>query len=249
MCKMYEKYKKRDVRTTLESIFEQNDFEISVYQERDLSLYYQILSDWNTRVNLTSIIGYSEVLWKHYVDSCLILKCPEFQTEYKKILDVGTGAGFPGIILSIMCPWHEFVLIDSLKKRILYLEDVVSKLNLRNVKVCHGRAEDFGKKKEYRGKFDFVLSRAVAELPTLLEYCIPFVKEDSYFVAYKGKKYQEELDKSENALTLLSAEVTNIHEFHLEKEEEKRYLLFIKKMAETDSHYPRRAGKIKKYPL
>ncbi len=222
--------------------------ELTDRQVSQFCQYYDLLFRWNEKINLTAITEYDLVVRKHFIDSALLIKCDVFAGGQEcRILDMGTGAGFPGIVLAILCPEDSFVLMDSLQKRIEFLKTVVTELGLSNVEVVHGRAEDFGRNPEYRNQFDFVVSRAVAELPLLLEYCIPFVKKDGYFISYKGPKYREEIGNAENALKELDAKMEKIEEFDVS--EKKRYLLFVKKMEETRDKYPRRAGIPKKRPL
>lgn len=218
-------------------------------QIKQLDQYFDLLIEWNKKINLTSIIEKEEVFWKHFLDSSFVMLSDLWKKEKNaKILDVGTGAGFPGMVLAILNPEKRFVLLDSLKKRIDFLLLVIQKLNLDNVQVYHGRAEAFARKMEFRNQFDFVVSRAVAELPILLEYCIPFVKRDGYFISYKGKKQEEEIRRSVRAFTELSAKFDHMEEYQL-RENEKRVLLYIINQSETNEKYPRREGKPKKKPL
>lgn len=234
----------------MKDIFAEKKIEISDGQEKCLQRYYQLLTDWNKKMNLTSITEYEDVVWKHFIDSAFLVRCPIFQKkEEGKIIDLGTGAGFPGIVLSILSPQHQYFLIDSLKKRIDFLSVVKEELGLDHVQLFHGRAEDYGREKEFRNQFDFAVSRAVAELPVLLEYCIPFVKAGGYFVSYKGRKFREEVSESQSALQKLSAGLDTVEEFELRGQDEKRYLLFIENKGLTDMRYPRKAGKVKKQPL
>jgi len=234
----------------MKNVFLENGIEIGDRQEEQFRQYYELLIEWNEKVNLTAITDYEEVVRKHFIDSALLVRSQVFiDVKDSSVLDMGTGAGFPGIVLAILSPEKKFILVDSLNKRIDFLKIVIEKLELKNVEVFHGRAEDYGKDEKFRNQFDFVVSRAVAELPILLEYCIPFVKVDGYFVPYKGKKYEEELSISDNAFDKLNCSLELTEEFLLPKEEEKRYLLFIKNNSLTDSKYPRRAGKPKKQPL
>lgn len=218
-------------------------------QVKKFHLYYELLIDWNKKINLTAITEYSEVVKKHFLDSCLLLK--EYnQTIFKKksIIDVGTGAGFPGIPLAILLPDTSFTLMDSLNKRIEFLKIVVEKLGLTNVTLYHGRAEDFGKDKDFREKYDYCVSRAVAGLPLLLEYCSPFIIKNGSLLLYKSKKVSQEIDEASNALTLLNCCVSqNI--LLVEEEDFERYLLQIDKVDNTPDNYPRRAGKPRKKPL
>ena len=234
----------------IKKMFSECNIELSGKQEEQFQNYYELLVEWNEKMNLTAITEYEEVIWKHFIDSALLTKSNLYQQkEGKNVLDMGTGAGFPGIVLAILSPEKEFTLVDSLQKRIDFLTIILEKLELKNVRLFHGRAEDYGQKKNFRNQFDFVVSRAVAELPLLLEYCIPFVKVNGYFISYKGKKYKEEIDYSENAFKELTCQLDKIENYILKNKEEERVLLFIRNNAPTNSKYPRRAGKPKKKPL
>ena len=234
----------------IKKMFSECNIELSGEQEEQFQNYYELLVEWNEKMNLTAITEYEEVIWKHFIDSALLTKSNLYQQkEGKNVLDMGTGAGFPGIVLAILSPEKEFTLVDSLQKRIDFLTIILEKLELKNVRLFHGRAEDYGQKKNFRNQFDFVVSRAVAELPLLLEYCIPFVKVNGYFISYKGKKYKEEIDYSENAFKELTCQLDKIENYILKNKEEERVLLFIRNNAPTNSKYPRRAGKPKKKPL
>lgn len=234
----------------IRKIFCECNIELSEKQVQQFQNYYELLIEWNRKINLTAITEYEEVIWKHFIDSALLTKSNLYQEKEKNsILDMGTGAGFPGIVLAILSPEKKFTLVDSLQKRIDFLTIVIKELELENVILFHGRAEDYGQKLNFRNQFDFVVSRAVAELPLLLEYCIPFVKVDGYFISYKGKKYKDEIDCSVNAFKKLTCQIENIEKFVLKNREEERILLFIKNNATTNSKYPRRAGKPKKKPL
>lgn len=218
-------------------------------QMEQFDQYYNLLIEWNEKMNLTSIVEREEVYWKHFLDSSFVMLSDLWKKREKaKVLDVGTGAGFPGLVLAILNPEKQFVLLDSLKKRIDFLLQVIEELHLDHVQAYHGRAEVYARQTEFRNRFDFVVSRAVAELPVLMEYCIPFVQKDGYFISYKGKKHVEEVRHSVHAFTELSAEFDHMEEYEL-REEEKRYLLFIKNTGVTSEKYPRREGKPKKKPL
>lgn len=232
----------------IENIFSSNGISLSMDEIEKLICYFDLLTEWNQKINLTAITDFETVVYKHFLDSALILKCDGYNKEKKnRILDVGTGAGFPGIILAILRPEDEFSLMDSLNKRVEFLKIVIQNLGLTNVFVYHGRAEDYGKKSDFRNQFDYVVSRALAELPLLLEYCIPFVKRDGYFISYKGPKYELEMDMSEYAMEQLECKIETVEKFQIN--DEWRYLLWIKNQALTNSKYPRRAGKPKKSPL
>ena len=232
----------------IKEIFTENGIMITEEQEEMLQLYYEILVEWNVKMNLTAITEYKDVILKHFLDSALILKSEYFiNRKHASVLDIGTGAGFPGIVLAILCPQYTFTLVDSLMKRIEFLHIIKKELKLNHVSLYHGRAEDLGHQIEFRNQFDFVVSRAVAELPVLLEYSIPFVKEQGYFVSYKGKRCNEEVEISHRALEKLSAEIVEVEEYSLAKE--CRFLIFLKNVSITDVRYPRKAGKVKKKPL
>lgn len=237
----------------IKRIFKENGIDITDYQEQQLQRYYDILSEWNKKINLTAITEYKDVVVKHFLDSALILKSELFVGQRlsdagdSSVLDLGTGAGFPGIVLAVLYPGYHYTLVDSLNKRIEFLHIIKEELGLDQIRLYHGRAEDFGRDLEFRNQYDFVVSRAVAELPVLLEYCIPFVKPEGYFISYKGKKCEEEIKLSQRALQELNVFVERKEQYILSGEE--RYLLFIKNLSETSNKYPRKAGKIKKNPL
>lgn len=232
----------------MKDIFMKYDILITDEQESLLKQYYDLLIEWNEKINLTSITEYEDVVWKHFLDSALIIKQDVWrQKKEASVLDVGTGAGFPGLVLAILNPAKKFTLLDSLNKRIEFLNLVVEKLCLNNVSTYHGRAETFARKESFRNQFDFVVSRAVAELPILLEYCIPFVKKDGYFVSYKGKR-QEEIQSATHAMEELDASLEFVEKLYLQNREERK-LLFIKNNCITKDKYPRKEGKPKKKPL
>ena len=202
----------------IKEIFRENGLEITDHQEEQLQRYYELLIEWNRKINLTAITEYKEVIYKHFLDSAFIVKSELFQKkEISTVLDLGTGAGFPGIVLAVLCPRYRFTLVDSLMKRIDFLRIVKKELELDHITLHHGRAEDLGRQKEFRNQFDYVVSRAVAELPVLLEYCIPFVRKEGYFISYKGKRYQEEINNSNMALQILSADIKKIEKYELMK--------------------------------
>ena len=166
--------------------------EISEEQTKQFLAYYELLTEWNSFMNLTAITEFNEVMKKHFVDSLSLIKAvPDINEKSYSLIDVGTGAGFPGIPLKIMFPSIKVVLLDSLNKRISFLNEVIDKLELKDIQAFHGRAEDYAKQKEYRENFDMCVSRAVANLSTLSEYCLPFVKKGGYFISYKSDKVTE----------------------------------------------------------
>lgn len=233
----------------IKQIFNENEIEINPTQIEMFDMFYRLLIEWNKKMNLTAITDYEEVIQKHFLDSCLLLKkCPKQRFEYKKVIDVGTGAGFPGIPLAILLKDTQFTLMDSLNKRIEFLSIVIKELDLTNIQLFHGRVEEFGKNENFREQFDFCVSRAVASLPLLLEYCSPFVKVDGSLLLYKSKKISQEIEDAANALNVLNCHIVECMEV-LNKQDLQRYILEIEKRGCTPEKYPRRAGKPKKYPL
>lgn len=222
--------------------------DLSDIQLNQFELYYKMLIEKNKVMNLTSIIEEDEVIDKHFIDSMTCKRVININ-DVDHVIDVGTGAGFPGIPLKIAYPDTEFVLVDSLKKRIGFLEEVTEKLGLTGIKAIHGRAEDLGRDKKYRDSFDLCLSRAVANLNTLTEYCIPFVKVNGFFISYKSRKGLEEVKNLDNCMKLLDSDIVKIDQFTLSDIESERVLIKIKKLKATSKKYPRRAGIPSKDPL
>lgn len=222
---------------------------LSNIQIEQLDKYYDLLVEWNSFMNLTGITDYEEVMLKHYLDS-LVLKLPiNGENKHIKLIDVGTGAGFPGLPLKIAYPEAEVVLFDSLNKRIKFLDEVINTLGLKNVTTIHGRAEDGGRNPKLREQFDVSVSRAVADLAVLSEYNLPFVKVGGYFVAYKSKDVDAEVEKSRKAISILGGEVEKIDKFTLPETDIERALVYIKKIKNTGKKYPRKAGIPGKEPL
>lgn len=204
--------------------------------------YFALLEEWNQKMNLTAITKEEEVWEKHFYDSIV----PFLDTKFQTLADVGSGAGFPGIPLAIMYPDRQFTLIEPLKKRCRFLEEVKSQLGLSNVTIVNERAEDFAK--AHRNSFDVVSARAVARLSILLELCIPLLKDDGTFIALKGAAGLKELDQAAPALKALHVQLESIKQFELGKEGERTVLFFVKR-GPTPSKYPRKYGLIKKSPL
>lgn len=210
--------------------------------------YYEILVEWNKVMNLTAITEFDDVIEKHFIDSLSIVRALDMNGIHT-LIDVGTGAGFPGIPLAIAFPHVRVTLLDSLMKRVKFLNEVVSQLGLENVEAFQGRAEDFGRDKRYRGKYDLVVSRAVANLSPLMEYCIPFAARGGAFMAYKSGKADEEIKTSANARKILGCEVEKTESFTIGSEDMNRVLVLLRKQKDTPNKYPRKAGTPTKEPL
>lgn len=210
--------------------------------------YYELLLEWNGFMNLTAITDFDEVLKKHFVDSLSLIKAYDV-TRNVKVIDVGTGAGFPGLALKIAYPSLQITLLDSLNKRIHFLDEVIQKLGLSGIETIHGRAEDFSKPGKLREKYDLCVSRAVANLSTLAEYCLPYVRVGGEFISYKSEKVEEEMNKAKKAISLLGGKLVRCEEFYLPDSEIYRNLVVIKKVKETYKKYPRKAGLPSKEPL
>ena len=228
--------------------FQSANIDVSEDQLKQFECYYQLLVEENEKYNLTAITERDEVYIKHFLDSILIQQLP-FNLQNKKIIDIGTGAGFPAIPLKIMNSTCQMTALDSLNKRIHFLEMLCSQLGLTQVELIHGRAEDYGQSKKYREVYDFAVSRAVAELRLLLEYVMPFVKVNGYFLAYKSLKTKTELEDAQNAMSKLKCKLIDIHEFILPNDYGKRDIMIIQKVGNIESKYPRKAGIPKKSPL
>lgn len=224
------------------------NIDVSEKQLHQFLTFYNMLVEKNKVMNLTSITEFDEVVEKHFLDSLSLASNIDLKKEIK-VLDLGTGAGFPGIPLKIVFPQLEMVLMDSLNKRVLFLQDVISELQLLNISAVHGRAEEMAKKTEYRGKFDLCVSRAVSNLSSLSEYCIPFVKLGGYFISYKSGEIDEEVRQAKHAISVLGGKISKIQKFHLAGTDISRSFIFIEKKKETPKTYPRKAGTPSKNPI
>ncbi len=229
-----------------ESYLRDRNIELSELQINQFQKYYEMLVEKNKVMNLTAITEYDEVVEKHFIDSISIA---EFIDIKGKMIDVGTGAGFPGIPLKIVFPDLEVVLLDSLNKRVKFLNEVIEELNLKKIKAIHGRAEEVAKNKEYREAFDYSVSRAVANLSTLTEYCLPFVKIGGSFISYKSGNIDKELKNSETAIKKLGGNIQKVDKFELSNKVGMRSFVIINKISKTDKKYPRKAGTPAKEPL
>ena len=208
--------------------------------------YYDMLIDRNKVMNLTAITEFDEVMDKHFLDSVYLFRSIELKADYK-LIDIGTGAGFPGIPLKIVFPELKITLLDSLNKRVGFLNDVIDELNLNDIEAIHGRAEDIARDKAYRASYDIAVSRAVANLSTLSEYCLPFMKIGGKFVSYKSGDCADEVDNAKAAIHLLGGKINKIDEFSYSNNS--RSFIVIDKVMNTSNKYPRKAGLPSKKPL
>ena len=231
-----------EMKTNMEKI----NIELTDLQVEQFFTYMNLLIEWNKKINLTSIIEPKDIIIKHFVDCGTILK---YLKKGETIIDIGTGAGFPGIPLKILNETLKVTLVDSLNKRINFLNEVCEQLKLENVKLIHARAEDLAQNGEYREKFDKSVSRAVANLSTLSEYDLPFVKKNGQMIAMKGFDIEEEVQNSKKAINILGGKITEINKFSLIDTDNKRSVVVIDKVKPTPKQFPRKAGKPLKEPI
>lgn len=236
------------MKEKLYELCKNNEIDLSDKQLEQFQIFYDYMIEMNQVMNLTSITEEDEVILKHFYDSMSVIKYYDFN-QGENVIDVGTGAGFPGIPLAILLPGIQFTLIDSLNKRITFLKDVVEKCGLKNVECIHSRAEELAKDEKYREKYDICVSRAVANLSILLEYCIPFIKKGGKFISYKSISSEEELSASKNAQNKLCCKLKNNISFELPDTDNKRNFLIFEKFDLTASKYPRNNGIPRKKPL
>lgn len=213
-----------------------------------LNRYYEMLIDTNKVMNLTAITEYSEVVIKHFADSAAI-GCITDMNGNIDVIDVGTGAGFPGIVLKIVYPQLSVVLLDSLNKRVGFLKNVITELGLTDISAIHGRAEDIAKNKDYREKFDLCVSRAVANMSSLSEYCLPFVKVGGRFIPYKAVGCDEEVKTASKAVNILGGKIRKIESYVIPDTDICRKFVVIDKLRNISAKYPRKAGLPTKEPL
>ena len=217
-------------------------------QKKQFIDFYEYLVEKNKVMNLTGITEFQEVLVKHFLDSLACVKAVDM-LKINKIMDVGTGAGFPGVPLKVAFPHLDACLLDSLKKRVNFLEETFEILKLKDIKAIHGRAEEYAKNKEYREQYDLCVSRAVSNLSTLSEYCLPYVKIGGFFVSYKSGVIKDELAQSEKAINILGGKIKDVVYFNLPDSDIQRSLVLIEKVKPTPGKYPRKAGTPLKEPL
>ena len=232
----------------LQSKAEQLGIRLSEQQLEQFQCYYERLIEKNKVMNLTAITEYEEVVDKHFVDSILLGSVKELSGK-KRVIDVGTGAGFPGIPLKIVYPELEITLLDSLNKRVKFLDEVIEELGLTGIQAVHSRAEDLAQDAAHRQQYDICVSRAVANLATLSEYCIPFVKQGGYFISYKSTQIEEELKQAKNAVQVLGGTLEQIETVQIPGTTIERQFVMIRKTGTTPKKFPRKAGTASKTPI
>lgn len=232
----------------IQESFKNINIDLTDEQASNLYTYYEMLVEWNKVMNLTGITEFEDVLLKHFIDSVAVCQITDM-SKIKSVMDVGTGAGFPGMPLKIVFPHLKITLLDSLNKRIQFLNAVIEKLQLDEIDTIHGRAEDFGRDPKYREKYDLCVSRAVANLSSLSEYCVPFVKVGGRFISYKAGEVEEEVTSASKAVRTLHCEPAVVEKITLPESDLSRSFVIIKKKGHLDKKYPRKAGMPTKNPL
>lgn len=235
------------IGTLLEGIVDLG-IELNEEQKRSFIEYKRLLKEWNEKINITAITEDEDIDIKHFLDSLTPYITNLFNGN-KRIIDVGTGGGFPGLPLKILNPQLQITLLDSLNKRIVFLNEVINSLKLNDIEAIHGRAEELGKNAKYREKYDIAISRAVASLNTLSEYCMPFVKVGGYFISMKGPDVDDELKEADKGIKVLGGKIIKKEIVNLPKSDIVHSLIIIEKTKETPTKYPRVGGKPKKNPL
>lgn len=236
------------LKEKIQEAFKKIDIELTDDQAANLLIYHEMLVEWNKVMNLTGITEFEEVLLKHFIDSVAVCQITDM-SKVKTVMDVGTGAGFPGMPLKIVFPHLEVTLLDSLNKRIQFLNAVIDKLQLEGIHTIHGRAEDYGRNPMYREQYDLCVSRAVANLSSLSEYCVPFIKVGGRFISYKADQVEEEVTLAAKAIKTLHCESASIEKITLPNSDLTRSFVIIKKKGHLDKKYPRKAGMPTKNPL
>ena len=235
-----------DFKNKMIELSKKINIDITDEQLEKFYMYMELLLEWNEKINLTAITEVDEVILKHFIDSMTVLK---YLKDEESIIDVGTGAGFPGIPIAIMKQKEKITLLDSLNKRINFLNEVCNELKIENVKTYHGRAEDLGHNKEQREKYDISISRAVANMTTLVEYLLPFIKVGGRCICMKGNEIEEELEQAKFAIKELGGKIEKVEKFNLPNSDMERNIIIITKIKETPGKYPRKAGMPSKMPL
>jgi len=236
-------------KNKIEELSKLNNISFTQEQIRKLYKYMQLLLEWNQKMNLTAIIEVEEIILKHFIDSAIVNK---YIKKGKTLADIGTGAGFPGLVLKIVNEDLDITLLDALNKRITFLNEVINENELKNIVALHGRAEELGRDVEHREKYDIVISRAVANMNVLLEYMLPLVKVGGKCICMKSVNAEEELENAKNVITLLGGEIEQIEKIYLYDKNDnalERVLIIIKKVCFTENSYPRKYNKINKNPL
>lgn len=240
---------KMDFKLSLKEEAKKNGLELTDSMLDKFEIYKDLLLLWNEKINLTAITNEYEIIMKHFIDCLEIVK---YIKNGENIIDVGTGAGFPGLVIAIYFEDKvNITLLDALNKRLIFLQEVIEKLHLKNIKIVHGRAEEIARKQEYRECYDIVVSRAVANLTTLLEYDSPYIKKDGICLLMKSSNVDTEIEEAKGAMKILNLKLSNIYRYEYRVSEEKyeRNIIEIKKIGNTPNKYPRNYGKMKKEPL
>ena len=237
---------KEEFSNKLKDSMKKINIEITEKQVDDFYNYMNLLLEWNEKINLTAITEENDIILKHFVDCGTILK---YIKDNSSIIDIGTGAGFPGIPLKILNNSLKITLMDSLNKRIIFLNNVIEELKLSNIEAIHARAEELARNRNYREKFDIVTSRAVANLSTLSEYMLPFVKKNGIAISMKGSNIDEELNNSKKAIKILGGKIEKIDNFNLAETDNLRNIIILRKIEKTPKEFPRKAGKPSKEPI